>query len=130
MAITSDGTQAFGLNTTTIDGFVVESFSTSFTSNRVDLDDSNGEPLGSTTIPGRVEFSASFALHGTWPWSVRAADVSYDYASSDGWLHVYVDKLRLSPTVKRSLVADLAARVRAGGNVFAPFAGTSVEVRW
>ena len=61
---------------------------------------------------------------------MRAADVSYDYASSDGWLHVYVDKLKLSPTVKRSLVADLAARMRAGGNVFAPFAGTSVEVRW
>ena len=88
-------------------------------------------PMGSRVLEdGRVEFSASFALHGTWPWSVRAADVSYDYASSDGWLHVYVDKLRLSPTVKRSLVADLAARVRAGGNVFAPFAGTSVEVRW
>jgi hypothetical protein len=59
MAITLDGEQAFGLNTATIDDFVVESFSTSFTSNRVDLDDGNGEPLGSTVVPGRVEFSST-----------------------------------------------------------------------
>jgi len=60
MAITQDGTQAFGLTTPTIgSGFVVESFSQSFTSNRVDLDDGDGIPLGSTTVPGRVEFSAT-----------------------------------------------------------------------
>lgn len=57
MAITQDGSQAFGITTPTIDGFIVESFSKSFSSNRVDLDDGNGEPLGSVTIPGRVEVS-------------------------------------------------------------------------
>lgn len=59
MAVTSDGSQGFGLTATTFDGLVVESFSENNTSTRVDLNDSNGEPLGSTTIPGRVEFSAT-----------------------------------------------------------------------
>lgn len=59
MAITSDGLQAFGLTTATIGGFIVESFSKTFTAERVDLNDGDGEPLGSTTIPGRVEFSAT-----------------------------------------------------------------------
>lgn len=59
MAIAQDGTQAFGISTPTFgDGdFVVESFSKSFSSNRVDLDDGNGEPLGSTVVPGRTEVS-------------------------------------------------------------------------
>jgi|TARA_E500000318_G_C3560872_1_gene213348 hypothetical protein len=78
MAITSDGTQAFGLNTTTIDGFVVESFSTSFTSNRVDLDDSNGEPLGSTTIPGRVEFSATVQVGSGNTTPTIGGEITYD----------------------------------------------------
>jgi hypothetical protein len=61
MSIIQDGAQAFGISDPTIgtQAFVVESFSQNNTSNRVDLDDSNGEPLGSTTIPGRVEFSAT-----------------------------------------------------------------------
>lgn len=55
MAIKQDGSQAFGISTPTFSGFVVESFSETNTSNRVDLDDGNGEPLGSVTVPGRVE---------------------------------------------------------------------------
>lgn len=57
MAITQDGTQAFGINTSTFDSFVVESFSKNFTSNRVDIDNGDGEPLGSVIVPGRTEFS-------------------------------------------------------------------------
>jgi len=55
MAITQDGSQAFGISTPTFSGFIVESFTETSTSNRVDLDDGNGEPLGSVTVPGRVE---------------------------------------------------------------------------
>ena len=57
MAIAQDGSQAFGIGTTTFDSFVVESFSKNHTSNRVDIDDGNGEPLGSVVVPGRIEFS-------------------------------------------------------------------------
>jgi len=59
MAITSDGSQLFGLTTATFgaDSLIVESFSITSGANRVDLDDGNGEPLGSTTVPGRQEVS-------------------------------------------------------------------------
>lgn len=66
MAITSDGTQAFGIEASpvTINAvtYVAESLSFSRTGNRADINDSNGEPLGSVTIPGRVEVSASLQL--------------------------------------------------------------------
>jgi hypothetical protein len=78
MAITQDGSQAFGLTTPTIDGFVVESFSRSFTSNRVDLDDSNGEPLGSTTVPGRVEFSATVQVGSGNTTPTIGGEITYD----------------------------------------------------
>ena len=67
MAITQDGNQKYGITATLVtpsDSFVVESFSKSFTSNRVDLDDGNGEPLGSVTVPGRTEISMT-AQFGT-----------------------------------------------------------------
>ena len=63
MAITSDGTQSFGIQDSpvTIDSisYVMENATFTYGSSRVDVNDSNGEPLGSTTIPGRVEGSAT-----------------------------------------------------------------------
>ena len=66
MAITSDGTQKFGIEASpvTIDGntYIAESLSFNFTATRADLQDSSGEPVGSTIIPGRVEISATLQL--------------------------------------------------------------------
>ena len=63
MAITSDGTEAFGIEDSpvTINGvtYVVESASFTYGSSRVDVNDANGEPSGSVTIPGRVEGSCT-----------------------------------------------------------------------
>ena len=63
MAITSDGTQSFGIQDSplTINSitYVVESWSTNYNSNRVDINDSNGEPLGASLVPQRVEGSAT-----------------------------------------------------------------------
>ncbi len=63
MAITSDGTQSFGIQDSPITinsiTYVVESMSFTYGSSRVDINDSNGEPLGSTIVPGRVEGSAT-----------------------------------------------------------------------
>lgn len=63
MAITSDGTQSFGIQDSpvTINSitYVVESMTFTYGSSRVDVNDSNGEPLGSTIVPGRVEGSAT-----------------------------------------------------------------------
>ena len=63
MAITADGTQAFGIQDSpvTINSvtYVAESMSFTYGSNRVDVNDSNGEPLGSVIVPNRVEGSAT-----------------------------------------------------------------------
>jgi hypothetical protein len=71
MAVISDGGQKFGITTTlvrtsteTANTFVVESFTKNFTSNRVDLDNGAGEPLGSVTVGGRTEVSMT-AQFGT-----------------------------------------------------------------
>ena len=66
MAITSDGTQAFSIEASpiTINAvvYVCESLSFNRTGSRADINDSNGEPLGSVTIPGRTEVSATLQL--------------------------------------------------------------------
>tara|TARA_R110000824_G_scaffold95520_4_gene229657 strand:- start:541 stop:900 length:360 start_codon:yes stop_codon:yes gene_type:complete len=66
MAITSDGTQAFGIDQSpiTISGvtFVAEGLSWNFTGSRAEVNDSNGEPLGQTIIPGRIEVSGTLQL--------------------------------------------------------------------
>ena len=62
MAITQDGDQLFGIATPNFDGMVVESFSLTTPANRVDLDDGNGEPLGSTVVPQRQEASLTVQM--------------------------------------------------------------------
>jgi len=66
MAITSDGTQAFGIQDSpvTINSvtYVAEALNFTYPANRVDINDSNGEPLGATIVPGRVEFSGTVQL--------------------------------------------------------------------
>lgn len=77
MAITQDGTQAFGISTATFSGFVVESFSKNGTSNRVDLDDGNGEPLGSVTVPGREEVSLTVQVGNGNTTPTVGSEISY-----------------------------------------------------
>lgn len=61
MAITSDGTQSFGIQDSpvTINSitYVCESANFTYGSNRVDINDSNGEALGATIVPNRIEGS-------------------------------------------------------------------------
>ena len=63
MAITSDGTQSFGIQDSPVTinsiSYVCESMSFTYGSNRVDVNDANGEPLGSVIVPNRVEGSAT-----------------------------------------------------------------------
>lgn len=63
MAITSDGTQSFGIQDSpvTINSitYVLENANFTYGSSRVDINDSNGEPLGSTIVPNRVEGTAT-----------------------------------------------------------------------
>ena len=62
MAIIQDGTELFGINDTEFDGLIVESFSVTTPANRVDLDNGDGEPLGSTIVPQRQEVSLTVQL--------------------------------------------------------------------
>jgi len=55
--IIPDGDELFGIGGETFAGFIVESYSITTPANRVDLDDGNGEPLGSTIVPQRREVS-------------------------------------------------------------------------
>jgi hypothetical protein len=61
MAITSDGTQSFGIQDSPVTvnslAYIAEGITVTYGSNRVDINDDNGEPLGSTTVPSRVEVS-------------------------------------------------------------------------
>jgi hypothetical protein len=57
MAITQDGAQLFAITNPAFDSLIVESYSITTPANRVDLDNGDGEPLGSTIVPQRQEVS-------------------------------------------------------------------------
>jgi hypothetical protein len=66
MAINQDGGGVFGVpaSPVTVAGIVMVAEDITFqqTGTRADQDDSNGEPVGSVTIPGRIEVSGTFQL--------------------------------------------------------------------
>lgn len=75
----TDGTQKFGFDVGKLPGdFIVESYTETTGSSRVDIDDGNGKPLGSATVPARVEVSLTVQYGaGTAPLDV-ADTLSYD----------------------------------------------------
>ena len=88
MAITQDGSQRFGIQASpvTINAvtYVAESLSWNFVGNRVDLNDSNGEPLGATVVPGRTEVSGTLQLAAnSTATDVDDADIDGDYLIVD-----------------------------------------------
>lgn len=88
MAITSDGTQQFAIESSplSINGvsMVAESLNFSFTGTRVDIDSSDGEPLGSTVIPGRRECTGSIQLAaGSTGSNVRQQEFTISATNSD-----------------------------------------------
>lgn len=78
MAITQDGDQLFGIDTPTFKSMVVESFSLTTPANRVDLDDGDGEPLGSTVVPQRQEASLTVQMGATVAPPAIGESVVYD----------------------------------------------------
>tara|TARA_Y100000310_G_C20175002_1_gene575414 strand:- start:132 stop:491 length:360 start_codon:yes stop_codon:yes gene_type:complete len=88
MAITSDGTQSFGIESSplSINGvsFVAEGLNFSFTGTRADINSSDGEPLGSTVIPGRTECTGTIQLAaGTTGSNVRQQEFTISATNSD-----------------------------------------------
>ena len=62
MAITQDGSELFGINTAQFSSMIVESFTLTTPANRVDLDNGDGTPLGSTIVPQRQEASLTVQM--------------------------------------------------------------------
>ena len=62
MTVIKDGLELFGINEPEFDSLIVESFSITTPANRVDLDNGDGEPLGSTIVPQRKEVSLTVQL--------------------------------------------------------------------
>lgn len=68
MSIIQDGSHKFGIldpTVTSVDltkSYVVESFTTTKSSNRVDLNDGNGEPSGAVVVPQREEISMTLQI--------------------------------------------------------------------
>ena len=77
MAITQDGDQLFGINTPQFSGMIVESFWLTTPANRVDLDNGDGEPLGSTIVPQRQEASLTVQMGSSESPPAIGSDVTY-----------------------------------------------------
>ena len=89
MAITSDGTQAFGIESSpvTINAvtYVAEGLSFSYEGERKDILDSNGEPLGATTVPGFTTVSGTLQLAtGSTDPNVRQQTMTLSGTRNDG----------------------------------------------
>ena len=77
MAVTPDGDQLFGFTTDSFKSMVVESFTLTTPANRVDLDNGDGEPLGSTIVPQRQEASLTVQVGSTQSPPAIGEDVTY-----------------------------------------------------
>ena len=89
MAISSDGTQAFGIESSpvTINSvtFVCEGLTFNYEGERKDILDSNGEPIGATTVPGLVTVSGTLQLAtGTTSPNVRNQTMTLSGTRNDG----------------------------------------------
>lgn len=74
MSVTRDGTQAFGIESSPVEinaiTYVVEGLSFGYEGERKDILNSDGEPLGATTVPGFTTVSGTLQL--------AAADTAVD----------------------------------------------------
>ena len=77
MAVTPDGDQLFGFTTDSFKSMVVESFTLTTPANRVDLDNGDGEPLGSTIVPQRQEASLTVQVGASQAPPAIGEDVTY-----------------------------------------------------
>jgi hypothetical protein len=82
MATTQDGTHKFGIEVSPVSiggsTYIMEAFSINKTASRVDIDDGNGAPVGSTIVEGRIEGSSTLQLEG----ADTAPDVGSDFTLS------------------------------------------------
>tara|TARA_Y100000114_G_scaffold9660_1_gene7647 strand:- start:555 stop:908 length:354 start_codon:yes stop_codon:yes gene_type:complete len=92
MAIVNDGNQKFGVSESTLSGLVVESFTLTKNSTRVDLNDQNGEPSGTVIAPARTEVTATVQIGAATTLPAIGAEVSissgYESSGEEGTMIV------------------------------------------
>ena len=89
MAITSDGTQAFGIESSpvTINSvtYISEGLNFSLNGNRSEIADSNGEPIGATVVDGLTEVSGTLQLAtGSTAVDIRQHSMTLSGTRNDG----------------------------------------------
>ena len=135
--IIQDGSQAFGIEASpvTINGvtYVAENMNFNFTSTRADLNNSNGEPLATTIVKGRIEGSATlqlatsgaspdlvgqtFVLQGTRASGAYMITDSSEAQSQGDYVKVSVSFYRkLNPTITSATFARLVDEFDLSGN--------------
>ncbi len=110
MAITNDGDQLFGISETTINSLVVESFSISKTSNRVDINDGNGEPAGAAITTGRTEVTATVQV-GTG----SAPEIGAEITLTSGYQTSGENSIMMITSVEKTETAADYQRFNLGG---------------
>lgn len=135
--IIQDGSQAFGIEASpvTINGvtYVAENMNFNFTSTRADLNNSNGEPLATTIVKGRIEGSATlqlatsgaspdlvgqtFVLQGTRASGAYMITDSSEAQSQGDYVKVSVSFYRkLNPTITSATFAKLVDEFDLSGS--------------
>ena len=135
--IIQDGSQAFGIEASpvTINGvtYVAENMNFNFTSTRADLNNSNGEPLATTIVKGRIEGSATlqlatsdaspdlvgqtFVLQGTRASGAYMITDSSEAQSQGDYVKVSVSFYRkLNPTITSATKAKIVDAFDLSGN--------------
>jgi len=112
MAISQDGSSKYGILTPTITtnskSFVIESFSETKGSNRVDLNNGNGEPLGAVIVPQREEASFTVQLGTTVTLPTLGDDLGYKPQGGATVTYVITD-VTVNETQEDFVRVDLSA---------------------
>lgn len=112
MAITEDGSNKFGILTPTVTsnskGFIIESFSQTKATNRVDINDSNGEPLGAVIVPQREEASFTVQLGTTVTLPTLGDEINYAPTGGSSVTYIITD-VTVNETQEDFVRCDIAA---------------------
>lgn len=113
MAITQDGSNKFGILTPTVTsnskGFVIESFSETKATNRVDLNDGNGEPLGAVVVPQREEASFTVQLGTTVTLPTLGESITYKPNGQTATVTYIITDVTVNETQEDFVRCDISA---------------------
>lgn len=115
MAITTDGSNKFGILTPTVTaaskGFIIESFSQTKATNRVDLNDGNGEPTAAVVVPQRQEATFGVQLGTTITLPTAGEVIGYKPNGQATTLTYVITDVTVNETQEDFVRCDISAYV-------------------